>query len=362
MPARRGAPDFLRVRAAMYNVILMSTDYLRESYDVIIVGAGPAGLKCAERLGGSSYRVLAIERKDVIGPKVCAGGLTGLNRPLELPAEKALSFRTQEVVLNGRRYYVDLKNSLQTIDRQDLGNFQLGLLRRFENLTIVTGTDVKEISGSHITIKRDKKISFGFLVGADGANSLVRKHLGLRNKIYVGVHYSIPAVVERPVWLLDTELLGTGYGWIFPHRTFTSAGVFFNPRRISAEKAISALNTLLDEYGIDHKGAKLEGAPVNCLYRGVKFGNIFLTGDAAGLASAATGEGIPYALTSGEDVARHLLDNSYDFNNIKKILIYKKRQEHILSAFDTFRAYQPVLFRILVSLMKRPAFQEYFGV
>ena len=44
-----------------------------ESFDVVIAGAGPAGLKCAETLGGSGLGVLVLERENAVGRKVCAG-------------------------------------------------------------------------------------------------------------------------------------------------------------------------------------------------------------------------------------------------------------------------------------------------
>ena len=45
-------------------------------YDVIIVGAGPAGLRCAEILGQSKLSVLLLEKNAKMGQKVCAGGIT----------------------------------------------------------------------------------------------------------------------------------------------------------------------------------------------------------------------------------------------------------------------------------------------
>jgi len=46
-----------------------------EKYDVVIVGAGPAGLACAKELSKGSKTILLIEKNKIIGPKVCAGGL-----------------------------------------------------------------------------------------------------------------------------------------------------------------------------------------------------------------------------------------------------------------------------------------------
>ena len=59
-----------------------------ESFDVVIVGAGPGGLRCAEKLIGSGKSVIVLEKNEVIGSKVCAGGLSlrGL-RYLELPED-----------------------------------------------------------------------------------------------------------------------------------------------------------------------------------------------------------------------------------------------------------------------------------
>lgn len=74
-----------------------------ETYDVIIIGAGPAGLKCAEILGNSKLKVLLIDKKKTIGPKICAGGLTALDAHFKIPVYKTLSFKTQCVILNRKK-------------------------------------------------------------------------------------------------------------------------------------------------------------------------------------------------------------------------------------------------------------------
>lgn len=332
-----------------------------ESYDVIIVGAGPAGLRCAEVLGGAAFSVLLLDKESSVGRKTCAGGLRLPDGFLKLPQFMSSTFEIHHLILNGKKYSITLRKPLQIIDRADLGNYQLSLIKNIENITVETRTTVKHIDGNCVVLNEGRKIRFRYLVGADGSNSVVRRYLGLENKIYVGIHYIIPGTHDELVWFFSPGLLGSGYGWIFPHKTFISAGVFFNPDQIAAGKARNALDELLLDYGLDYTDARFEGAPVNCLYKGVKFNNIFLAGDAAGLASACTGEGISYAMISADDIARHILDNTYSFDGIRKMIRYKKRQERILFLFDRLPHYRSFLFRTFISLLQWPIFQEYLN-
>lgn len=332
-----------------------------ESYDVIIVGAGPAGLRCAEALGDTDFSVLLLERKNSVGHKVCAGGLRLPAGYLTMPKNSTVVFGRHHFVLNGKGYVITLRKPLHIVNRPDLGQYQLGLTKKYRNITVETGTSVTHLDNKRVVLEDDRKIRFRYLVGADGSNSMVRRYLGLPNKLYRGLRYVIPGNHDKLVWFFSPDLLGSGYGWIFPHKNFTSAGVFFNPDLISAKRAREALDKLLLDYGLDFRAAKLEGASVNCLYRGVEFNNIFLAGDAAGLPSACTGEGIVYAIVSGDDVARHIIDSTYCFDGIKQLLRYKRRQEAVLYIFDKLSRYQSYLFRIFISLLKRPAFQKFYS-
>ena len=56
------------------------------THDVVIVGAGPAGLACAGILARGGLKVLVLERKPQPGPKVCAGGITGSGLINRIPA------------------------------------------------------------------------------------------------------------------------------------------------------------------------------------------------------------------------------------------------------------------------------------
>ena len=336
---------------------------IRDNYDVVIIGAGPAGLSCANALGGSKLKVLVIEQKRIIGPKTCAGGLTALNGLLEIPSSKYLSFKKQKMILNNAEYEINLVNPLKTISRLDLGKHQLSLIRRFSNITIKKSVKVKEIGNNFVLTNKNERMYFKKLVGGDGSNSIVRRFLGLENRFYIGVQYIIPGAHNEPVWFLNPRLLRSGYGWIFPHKRFTSAGVYFNPKIISSKKARESLYKLLNDYGFDISDAKFECAPINTLFNGFKFGNISLIGDAAGLASANTGEGISYAITSGHDIGKYIINEAYNFDKINEIIKYKKRQEFVLKIFDTVSipVIQTMMFKIFIRLIKQPKFQKFYG-
>ena len=61
--------------------------------DVVIVGGGPGGLTCAERLAQKGVEVLLLERKSAFGHKVCAGGVTSQTFPIE-QWEEAFEYAT----------------------------------------------------------------------------------------------------------------------------------------------------------------------------------------------------------------------------------------------------------------------------
>jgi len=333
---------------------------MTREYDIIIVGAGPGGLACALELGDSGLTVLLIEKNEIIGPKTCAGGLKNLDRDFELPSDSIRTFHQEDYTTKYRSYTLMLEKPLRTISRHDLGQYQAAMLERFKNIKIKTGAKVKEIGDGQI-ITSAGNFTFKYLVGADGSNSLVRRHLGLETKSCIGMYYEIPEITDKVIWHFNPEEIGSGYIWIFPHMDNTNIGVFFNPEWLSPKVAKRALQNYLDAKGINYAGCKYKTAAISHFYDGCEFGNTFLVGDAAGLALRTNGAGISFAIVSGREIAHKILNSDYRMPELDMILNYKNRQENIFAFIERIPFIQRPAYRIMLNLMKKRWFQKRFG-
>ncbi|MBU2028847.1 NAD(P)/FAD-dependent oxidoreductase [Patescibacteria group bacterium] len=293
-----------------------------EKYDVAIVGAGPSGLRAAEILARADKKVLLLEKNNAIGPKVCAGGLTRkCIKLLKLPPE--LTERSyQSAIFNSPRVKTRLEFGKifgYTVSRKKLGQWQLEKIKN-TSVEVRTGAEVIKITDQEVSLKNGECFQYKYLIGADGSNSIVRKFLKLPIKrIGVAFYYIVPQIFSEIEVTFNSKLFGPWFSWIFPYQNSTSIGFGCFPRIIPMERARANFDLWLKLKKIDISGAKFEASPINCDYRGVKFGNIFLVGDAAGLVSGFTGEGIYQALVSGEEVARKIIDPNYRMPKIKEI-------------------------------------------
>lgn len=333
---------------------------MKDKFDVIIIGAGPAGLKCAEQFKNSNLSVLLIEKNKIIGPKICAGGLTNLSVKFDFPESRMRSFNQQIFYLKDKIYEINLIYPLRVIDRYDLGQYLVNKIKDSKNITILKETIAKEIKKDKI-ITNQGEFYYKYLVGADGSYSLVRRFLGFKSEISIGLRYEIPKITDKIKWYLNSKLLGSGYIWIFPHKDYTNIGVFFNPEYLSIKKAKEILNNFLSKNNFNYSKQNSEAAPLNSLYKGCIFKNIFLIGDAAGLVLKTTGEGISSALISGQEIGKKILNPNYKMLELDKVLKIKKRQEMFIKVADMFPFMRKYFLQIFINLMKIKRFQLYFG-
>ena len=305
-----------------------------EKFDVIVVGAGPGGLNCANHLANFGKSVLILEKNEIIGKKVCAGGLTQKAYDyLQLP-EKLIQHKFKEVNFNTLFIKSKIKSKdyfIYTIDRIKLAEWQVKQLKN--NLVkIRKKSRVTSIGEDYIIVNNKEKIKFNFLVGADGSSSIVRKYLGLETKNFnIAVQYIIPnnQYKEFEVFF-NSRLFYSWYAWIFPHNNYVSIGCGCNPKILSAKKLIENFHKWLNKMNIDYSSGEFQSHPINYDFQGLKFNSTFLVGDAAGLASAFTGEGIYQALVSGEEAARMINDKKYKSDKLDDLLKYKKKHNKVL--------------------------------
>ena len=92
-------------------------------YDVIIVGAGPGGLACAAITAEKGLKTLVLERKAIVGKKVCAGGVTWNGLVQRVPVElMEREWATQHVFTRLQKFSVSApKPIIATVNRQKLG-------------------------------------------------------------------------------------------------------------------------------------------------------------------------------------------------------------------------------------------------
>jgi len=138
---------------------------------------------------------------------------------------------------------------------------------------------------------------------------MVRRFLGLpTTAMGLGLNCMLPDRYTQMEWHLHTRLFGYGYGWIFPHAEEVSIGAYGDVNNLSARVLKQRLLSWATMQGFRLDPETIRAGLVNFDYRGVRFDRTWLVGDAAGLASGLTGEGIYPALVSGQVVARMILD------------------------------------------------------
>jgi len=325
---------------------------MSNAYDTIIVGAGPAGLAAAADLAAAGARVLVLERKSRIGPKVCAGGVTWSGLFKEIPPEiLAASFTAQHIVTPWQKAVIEEPHPMvSTVSREALGEWMAARARE-SGAEIITGARVEEIGEKKLRCGR-WTFSFEHLVGADGSSSMVRRHLGLATVDYgIGIDYRVAGEFSRMEWHLHPQLFANGYAWVFPHGDHASVGAYCHCRTMTALALKRSLHRWAADNRIDLDHAVRRAALIHLDYRGWRFNRVFLAGDAAGLASALTGEGILPAVVSGRAVARALINPGKKYPEMKR-LVHKWAIHRNMVRLSSTRIMSSILFEPLVLALR----------
>ncbi len=178
-------------------------------------------------------------------------------------------------------------------------------------------------------------------------------------KSLIALQYIIPEKFNQMEIFLDAYLFGSGYGWIFPHKNYTSIGCTNDINFMKSSELKDNFEKWLKSKNIKTKGYRLQAWTINYDYQGFDFGNKFLIGDAAGFASGLNGEGIYFGMVSGREVAKKIVNPSYNCKEISKILATKNKQEKIQKFTRPLN--KPILnlsFRILLLLFNSKRFTK----
>lgn len=334
-----------------------------KKYDVVIVGGGPAGLICAEKLMESDLSVLLLEKDDVFGDKVCAGGLTRKDfTVIDVPDDVLQQIVKKTAVHSPKRFSAaeTPEPIVVTIDRRDLGSWQRARLDDGK-IEVRKNAKVVEIRKNAVVLKNGEEIGYNFLVGADGYASLVRRYLKIPMKRkLIGIQYVVPVQDLDPKLeiFLDSKHFGAWYGWIFPHKEKISVGCCCDPRFYSSKKLKRNFEAWLKLKNIKTENAEYQSAPIAYDYRGLRFGNIFLVGDAAGVASGLTGEGIYQSLVTGIEVAEYIMGREDESDKMKFVRKYNRIQLRILKFLRFAGPFRKYIHEWIIMMLNNKRFKE----
>lgn len=300
-------------------------------YNVIIIGGGPAGSTAAISCARLGLKTLLLEKGGKNRHKICGGVIPticsdlldeelGLKVPdniLSDPSSLCLHYTPPSGVHNGgivRNY------SLLNIER-DLFDQWLRDKAEEEGVEVKYGVNFngcREKEGIQILLKGHSFTS-KYLIGADGAQSTIRKSLFGSRKEFI---YIFQELVEAHgsfndyfyVFLKD-EVSPT-YGYVIPKRSHKILGVGVpssllnqGPQYMARFKDVLRSELDFEEFSVCCK--EVWAIPSGCIQIGK--GNMILVGDAAGFCNVFSGEGIRFAIESGR-AAGHALEKSMQDN------------------------------------------------
>lgn len=278
----------------------------------MILGAGPAGATAALRARGLGLSVALIDKARFPRDKLCGGGITGrcaahMDAVFTGLPEGIWLEASRVQLMAGARMLADLADApvIRYTLRRD---FDAALLAQAvaAGAQDFTGCRVSALEGGRVVLDDGRTLQGRVLIGADGVNSMVGRALFGRaydpDRIGFALETEVPIVpgsADR-VALLDVTAAHWGYAWVFPKYDSLTVGIGGVHGRNPDLKA--TFQDWLLARGLDPAGLKIKGhhLPFGDPRPDPGRGAVLLAGDAAGFVDPITGEGIAWAVKSGQ--------------------------------------------------------------
>jgi digeranylgeranylglycerophospholipid reductase len=337
-----------------------------ERYDVVVVGAGPAGSLAARAAAEGGARTLLLDHRPELGHPVQCGEFVPAPRELEdlfacpeliraaydLPSATVLR-TTERMVCHspyGHRFRFPLAGA--TVSRRA---FDKALAFRAEG----AGAELRYpvgVTGVHddeVRLANRESVRAAVIVGADGPTSTVGRSVGFQpaRTMFRMITATVDGPLGSDIDLYFGRVAPRGYAWRFPraHDANVGLGVQSVPPGASLGRLLAGF---VDAAGLGPAREPTSWwVPIGPPPESLVAGRALFAGDAANLVMATNGGGIPTAMLSGwlagRAAARHVRTGAplSDYDRDWRPALYRPlaRAARIQRFLDRFSGYDPVL-------------------
>jgi geranylgeranyl reductase family protein len=304
---------------------MKNPDIIKNNFDVIVVGAGPAGCSCAFHLANKGIKVLLLEKHNLPREKQCAGGVPGSifsEYSIEPDSIGAIPIRKYIFTFQGEdKTEGDLEKGLIYSVKRNLFDEQLAKKATqagtvlFEDFTI-NNIEIN-LNQVFITSQEGDEFSSQFLVICDGGHSATAKKCSMTGEDYrenIGscCYYELKPSNKvlnkyQQTVHLDLNFVKGAFAGVIAKDDHLWVGVY-SRKKCQLKDLGKYIKDFMEYFKLEGTTERLKGLhiPLYNQDRVVRVGNILTAGEAAGLVNPLSGEGIKPALDSGRIAAEEI--------------------------------------------------------
>lgn len=290
-------------------------------FDLIVIGAGPAGSAAAFTAAQEGVSVLLLEEHAEIGvPVVCAEGLSRstIEGYIQIKPEWISHELSGSIVRGptGQAFTIEYPHVGWVLNRKVFDK-ALASMAQAHGAVIKRLARAIGIEQNKVIVNEDgtqKTYSFKFLIGADGMASNVGKWMGIDTRlalheIMVCAEYVMSNVTIDPyyaMFIINAESIPGGYAWIFPKsRNVANIGLGISPMKTKKSAKHFLDQWVNTEFAHGHIKEKIFGGVPAKTLKQFSGKNFFLVGDAARFTDPLSGAGIANGIKSGVVAGRN---------------------------------------------------------